>query len=151
MRKLYAEASLALSGLLKDGMTIMSGGFGLCGIPETLIEAIRDSGAKALELLDRASLRSVETQPGVPASIRTVPDGTAALLVEYQAAEESARKGLEAIAATTVAPFILLEPARFTHDAGKESRTRCIIDRGEFYHSPIAVQITLHACKSIKR
>ena len=60
------------------------------------IVPLRDSGAKALELLDRASLRSVETQPGVPASIRSVPDGAAALLVEYQAAEESERKGLEA-------------------------------------------------------
>jgi D-lactate dehydrogenase len=85
------------------------------------IVPLRDSGAKALELLDRASLRSVETQPGVPASIRTVPEGTAALLVEYQAAEESERKGLEAIAAATVAPFALLEPARFTHDPTEQA------------------------------
>jgi hypothetical protein len=42
-------------------------------------------------------------------------------------------------------------PARFTHDASKESRTRRIIDGGEFYRSPFAVQITLNACKSIKR
>ncbi|MFN7986409.1 MAG: FAD-binding and (Fe-S)-binding domain-containing protein [Thermoanaerobaculia bacterium] len=80
------------------------------------IVPLRDSGAKALELLDRASLRSVESQPGVPASIRTVPDGAAALLVEYQAGDESERKGLEAVAATAVAPLALLEPARFTHD-----------------------------------
>ena len=80
------------------------------------IVPLRDSGAKALELLDRASLRSVEAQPGVPASIRTVPEGTAALLVEYQAAEESERKGLEDVAAAVVATFALLEPARFTHD-----------------------------------
>ena len=36
MNKVYADARSALAGLLKDGMTIMAGGFGLCGIPETL-------------------------------------------------------------------------------------------------------------------
>jgi 3-oxoacid CoA-transferase subunit A len=48
MNKVYADAAAALSGLVKDGMTIMAGGFGLCGIPETLILAIRDSGARNL-------------------------------------------------------------------------------------------------------
>ena len=42
MNKVYADARSALAGLLKDGMTIMAGGFGLCGIPESLILAIRD-------------------------------------------------------------------------------------------------------------
>ena len=51
MRKVYPDARAALDGLLKDGMTIMSGGFGLCGIPETLIEAIRDSGVKGLTVI----------------------------------------------------------------------------------------------------
>ena len=41
----------ALAGVLKDGMTIMAGGFGLCGIPDTLIEAIRDSGVKNLTMV----------------------------------------------------------------------------------------------------
>ena len=41
----------ALAGLLHDGMTIMSGGFGLCGIPGALIEAIRDSGVKDLTII----------------------------------------------------------------------------------------------------
>ena len=45
MDKVYKDASSAMAGLIKDGMTIMAGGFGLCGIPEALIEAIRDSGA----------------------------------------------------------------------------------------------------------
>jgi len=85
------------------------------------IVPLRDSGAKALELLDRASLRSVETQPGVPPSIRTLPDGAAALLVEYQAGDEAERKGLEAVAAAAVAPLALLEPARFTHDAVEQA------------------------------
>ena len=44
MDKVYPDAHAALAGLLRDGMTIMSGGFGLCGIPEALIAAIRDSG-----------------------------------------------------------------------------------------------------------
>ena len=48
MKKVYADARSALAGLLKDGMMIMAGGFGLCGIPETLILAIRDSGVKNL-------------------------------------------------------------------------------------------------------
>ncbi len=48
MRKVYADADEALAGQVKDGMTLMAGGFGLCGIPETLIAAVRRSGAKDL-------------------------------------------------------------------------------------------------------
>jgi 3-oxoacid CoA-transferase subunit A len=48
MNKVHATAPEALSGLLRDGMTIMAGGFGLCGIPENLILALRDSGVKHL-------------------------------------------------------------------------------------------------------
>ena len=48
MSKIYADASAALSGLLHDGMLIAAGGFGLCGIPELLIAAIRDAGTKDL-------------------------------------------------------------------------------------------------------
>ena len=51
MKKVYADAKSALQGLLFDDMTIMAGGFGLCGIPETLIEAIRDSGVKGLTVI----------------------------------------------------------------------------------------------------
>ena len=51
MSKVYSNATAALAGLLKDGMTIMSGGFGLCGIPESLILAIRESGAKNLTVI----------------------------------------------------------------------------------------------------
>ena len=49
--KLYDDASSALEGLLFDGMTIAAGGFGLCGIPETLITAIRDAGVRDLTIL----------------------------------------------------------------------------------------------------
>jgi 3-oxoacid CoA-transferase subunit A len=48
MKKVFSDAHGAMSGLLKDGMLIMAGGFGLCGIPESLILAIRDSGVKDL-------------------------------------------------------------------------------------------------------
>ena len=51
VNKIYPDAKTALSGLLRDGMTIMSGGFGLCGIPGVLIEAIRDSGVKNLTII----------------------------------------------------------------------------------------------------
>jgi len=51
MRKLYPDARSALEGLTFDGMTVMSGGFGLCGIPENLIAALRDSGAKGLTVI----------------------------------------------------------------------------------------------------
>src|SRR3954451_22928662 len=46
--KVYPDAAAALDGLLRDGMTMMAGGFGLCGIPEKLILAIKDSGVRDL-------------------------------------------------------------------------------------------------------
>jgi 3-oxoacid CoA-transferase subunit A len=49
--KVYSSAEAALAGLLRDGMVIMSGGFGLCGIPSALIEAIRASGVKSLTVI----------------------------------------------------------------------------------------------------
>ena len=50
MRKIYGSASEALDGLLVDGMTIAAGGFGLCGIPELLIDALVASGVKDLTI-----------------------------------------------------------------------------------------------------
>ncbi|HVB66782.1 MAG TPA: CoA transferase subunit A [Acetobacteraceae bacterium] len=51
VNKLYPDTTAALAGVLRDGMTIMSGGFGLCGIPAALIAAIRDSGVKDLTVV----------------------------------------------------------------------------------------------------
>ena len=50
MQKIYSDASAALEGLLHDGMTLAAGGFGLCGIPERLIDAIVAHGAKDLTI-----------------------------------------------------------------------------------------------------
>ena len=49
--KVYPNAAAALAGLLRNDMTIMSGGFGLCGIPGALIEAVRDSGVTGLTII----------------------------------------------------------------------------------------------------
>src|SRR5437764_8948057 len=51
MNKVYSNATAALAGLVHDNMTIAAGGFGLCGIPENLIAALRDSGAKDLTIV----------------------------------------------------------------------------------------------------
>jgi 3-oxoacid CoA-transferase len=51
MKPIYTDAAKALDGLVRDGMIIAAGGFGLCGIPEKLILALRDSGRKSLTLV----------------------------------------------------------------------------------------------------
>ena len=51
MNKLYPSASAALAGIISDGITLAVGGFGLCGIPETLIEALRDSGKSGFTVI----------------------------------------------------------------------------------------------------
>jgi 3-oxoacid CoA-transferase subunit A len=51
MNKVYSDARSALEDLVADGMTIMSGGFGLCGIPRVLIEALRDLGPRDLTVI----------------------------------------------------------------------------------------------------
>jgi D-lactate dehydrogenase len=85
------------------------------------IVPLRQAGAKALEVMDRASLRSVETQAGIPASIRTLPEGAAGLLAEFQSAQESEREQLEQLAADAVGGLKLLEPATFTHAAAQQA------------------------------
>ena len=51
VNKVYPDATAALAGLIRDGITIMAGGFGLCGIPSALIDAIKDSGATGLTFI----------------------------------------------------------------------------------------------------
>ncbi|SEQ50119.1 3-oxoacid CoA-transferase subunit A [Azotobacter beijerinckii] len=55
MNKTYPNAHTALDGLVKDGMTLAVGGFGLCGIPEALIAALRDSGKKDLTAISNTA------------------------------------------------------------------------------------------------
>ncbi|HSB69543.1 MAG TPA: FAD-binding and (Fe-S)-binding domain-containing protein [Candidatus Methylomirabilis sp.] len=85
------------------------------------IAPLRDAGAKALELMDRASLRSVQDQAGIPLSIQALPGAAAGLLAEFQDADEAERPTLEALAREAVGGLQLLEPARFTHDPGEQS------------------------------
>ncbi|MBB3937161.1 CoA transferase subunit A [Aureimonas phyllosphaerae] len=51
MRKVHSTATEALAGLLRDDMVVMAGGFGLCGIPEALIDAVQESGVKGLTVI----------------------------------------------------------------------------------------------------
>ena len=51
MKKVYSDATSALADVLKDGMTVMAGGFGLCGIPKVLIDAVRDTGVRDLTVI----------------------------------------------------------------------------------------------------
>ena len=51
MNKVYPSAAAALDGIVKDGQLLAVGGFGLCGIPEALIDALRDSGKKGLTVI----------------------------------------------------------------------------------------------------
>ena len=51
MKKIYPSAKAALEGVVRDGQLIAAGGFGLCGIPEALIDALRDSGARNLTII----------------------------------------------------------------------------------------------------
>ncbi len=85
------------------------------------IVPLREAGAAALELLDRASLKSVEDQPGAPANIKALPNRAAAMLVEFQGRDESGREDLGRGALATAAGLNLLEPARFTHDSREQA------------------------------
>lgn len=80
------------------------------------IVPFRDAGAKALELMDRASLRSVENQPGMPLYMRMLPDDAAGLLVEFQVADAAEIPAMKAAAENTIVGLHLLEPAVFTED-----------------------------------
>jgi D-lactate dehydrogenase len=85
------------------------------------IPALRDAGAEALELMDRAALRSVEGQAGVPAAIRALPEGAAGLLVEFQAADETDRPVIARTADAVADRLPLLIPARFTSDPREQA------------------------------
>ena len=75
-----------------------------------------EHGAAAVELLDRASLRSVEGKPAVPDRWKALPANATALLVEFRAPDEASRVKTERIAEATLDDLALLEPAEFTRD-----------------------------------
>src|SRR4029453_9835573 len=70
MSKVFPNAKAALDGLLHDNMMIASGGFGLCGIPENLITALRDSGVKGLTVISK---NAGVAEPGLGAVAQTIP------------------------------------------------------------------------------
>ncbi|MFC5862441.1 FAD-binding and (Fe-S)-binding domain-containing protein [Acidicapsa dinghuensis] len=85
------------------------------------IEAFTKAGAAALEVMDRASLRSVEGHPGVPEYLSTLPADAAGLLVEFQAAKEDVLRAYEAAAAQAIVSLSLLRPAEFTRDPAQQA------------------------------
>ncbi|MFZ3212504.1 MAG: FAD-binding and (Fe-S)-binding domain-containing protein [Terriglobales bacterium] len=85
------------------------------------IVPLRDAGAAALEIMDRAALRSVEDQPGISPSIRKLPGEAAGLLVEFQAASEADRADLESVARYALEELKPLEAPLFTHQAAEQA------------------------------
>jgi len=86
------------------------------------IVPLRDAGAKALELMDRASLRSVENEQGIPPSIKNLSRSAAGLLAEFQSANLSERAAIEQQARDGVQGLRLVEPARFTFDPAEQAQ-----------------------------
>ncbi len=80
------------------------------------IDYLKQSGAEALELMDRSALRSVEHLPGLPAFFKTLPPGATALLCEYQAADTAQLEAMLANAVVACTNLSLLHPAEFRSD-----------------------------------
>jgi len=84
------------------------------------IVPLREVGATAIELLDRASMRAVEGKKSVPAYLTDLPDGAAALLVDVATADAAALPGLRQTAEAALAGMDLLLPAEFTLDPQRQ-------------------------------
>ena len=80
------------------------------------IAPIKESGARAAEIMDRAALRSVENQPGVPSVLRQLPEGATAILVEYQALDAEVMSGFKKAAEQLLKRLDLLHDAEFFDD-----------------------------------
>ena len=85
------------------------------------IRPLSESGARALEIMDRASLRSVENLPGAPELLRRLPASAAAILVEYQAGSPAELAAFERQARSVWDGLALLEPAAFTSDPAQQA------------------------------
>jgi D-lactate dehydrogenase len=86
---------------------------------------IRESGARAAEIMDRAALRSVQSHPDVPAILRELPDGATAILVEYQAHDAESLLHFKTAAERVVSHSQLLHDPEFTDDPAAHGST-CI-------------------------
>lgn len=86
------------------------------------VMALESQPVAAVELFDRASLRSVENKPGVPASVKTLPDEAAALLVETRADNPETLAANVARVTESLAGVAVLEPFVFTTDAGEAAK-----------------------------
>jgi D-lactate dehydrogenase len=86
------------------------------------IPLLSESGARALEIMDRASLRSIENLEGAPAAIRQLPDGAAAILVEYQCQSGEEMNSYRQQAAQVCVGLGLLEPASFTEEPEEQAK-----------------------------
>ena len=80
------------------------------------IAPIKESGARAAEIMDRAALRSVENNPGVPSILRQLPDGATAILVEYQAQDTDSILGFKKEAQQVIKKLNPLHDPEFTDD-----------------------------------
>jgi D-lactate dehydrogenase len=85
------------------------------------IAALRDAGARTLELMDRASLRAVAGQPGVPPEVRELPERATAILAEYQCADEATLAAQRAMVEPLLARLPLLARPEFTRDPGRQA------------------------------
>jgi len=85
------------------------------------IESLRGSGARALELMDRASLRSIEERPGVPALIRGLPDSAAGLLVEYQCGTEQELQHSIQACRKLLPSLALIDQSSFTREPEQQA------------------------------
>ncbi|MEI6291196.1 MAG: FAD-binding and (Fe-S)-binding domain-containing protein, partial [Chloroflexota bacterium] len=85
------------------------------------IVPLSESGARALEILDRAAIRSIEMLDGAPSDLRGLPDGAAAILVEYQCHTEDDLAGFQQAAKMVCASLSLMSPPIFTLDPREQA------------------------------
>ncbi len=86
------------------------------------IVPLREAGATAVELLDRASMRAVERKPGVPPYLPDLPEGAAALLVDFATDDADALPGIEERAQALLDTFDLVVPGELTRDAAQQAQ-----------------------------
>jgi len=149
MKKTYPDAKTALADVLKDGMMIMAGGFGLCGIPTALIEAIRESGVKNLTIvsnnagIDGAGLGILLETRQVKKMISSYVGENATFAKQYLAGELEIEFNPQGTLAERIRAGGAGVPAFFTATGygtqiaeGKETREfdgrHCVMERGLF-------------------